>query len=123
MWFQTDQDSETLEGSLLPGITKDKLSLLEARLKNPQGRNKDSPRPPTQFPDDQHFYKIFLDVASENSFFREHIIDCLITKILELDDTSFEFEESGKILFRDNKVALKFELTVDLILVVKSKVI
>uniref|UniRef100_A0A1B6CCG1 Codanin-1 C-terminal domain-containing protein n=1 Tax=Clastoptera arizonana TaxID=38151 RepID=A0A1B6CCG1_9HEMI len=103
-----NQDPEVIEDGLSLGITKDKLSLLEARLKQPQRKEQGIPRPSQQFPDKQKFYKDFFEITCENVFFREHVINYLITKILELDNRNFEMDDP------DNKeeATKEFEQTV-----------
>uniref|UniRef100_A0A1B6I8B5 Codanin-1 C-terminal domain-containing protein n=1 Tax=Homalodisca liturata TaxID=320908 RepID=A0A1B6I8B5_9HEMI len=84
----TSSSSEKANSELeLPGVTKDKLFRLEARLSKPQMSAR-GPRPPPQFPGEQQFYQQFLEVA-EGSPLLAHVVDCLLHRICLLDSTSF----------------------------------
>lgn len=69
---------------------------MQARLVQPQ--TKPEPRPASQFPDDQSFYQQFVDVACVNTLFSAHLIDCLVQRIVHLNNTSFD-KDYGMFLF------------------------
>lgn len=76
----SDEEGGELE---IPGIPRDKLSLLKARLSKPTEVNV-GPRPSPQFLGHQQFYLHFLKAANGSTFLT-HVADCLIHQIYILD--------------------------------------
>ena len=83
-----DQKEDIIDGVDVFGLNKNKLSRLQARLVQPP--TKSEPRPTSQFPDDQCFYQQFVEVACANTLFSTHLTDCLIQRIVQLNNTCFD---------------------------------